>query len=116
MRIISQDGIYDLPYDKCTIWVERNEIIVIPIGEPDSSYPMAIYSTQEKAEKAMQLLHEAYSGMPIILQNVKTIEQGKIREMGNILKDFVCVNVPNEPSKFQCINKTVFRFPKEENL
>lgn len=115
MRIISQDGIYDLPYDKCTIWIERNEIIVIPIGEPNSSYPMAIYSTQEKAEKAMQLLHKAYSGMPIIFQNVE-IPENDYDKLKGILDCSVIASIPNEPSKIEYINNTIFQLPKEEDL
>lgn len=61
MRIISQDGSFDLPYDKCIVWVHNKaEINVSPIGEPDSNYTFGVYSTPEKAEKAMRLLHESF--------------------------------------------------------
>ena len=55
MRIISQNGMYDLPYEKCVVWIGYNEteINVSPIGEPVSNYTFAKYSTRRKLEKAM---------------------------------------------------------------
>lgn len=38
MRIISQDGHFDLLYDKCFVFIENDTIIVQPIEEPDSDY------------------------------------------------------------------------------
>lgn len=71
MRIISQDGKFDLPYESCVIWIDNKAgINVSPIGEPDSNYTFGVYSTPEKAEKAMQLLHEAY----IVHENFKKLD------------------------------------------
>lgn len=60
MRIISQNGVYDLPYDKCVVQIDGREIIASPVGEPDSYYQMAFYSTQEEAEDAMDELHAVF--------------------------------------------------------
>lgn len=60
MRIISQNGRYDLPYDKCIIQIDGREIIASPVGEPDSCYQMAFYSTQEEAADAMDELHAVF--------------------------------------------------------
>ena len=60
MRIISQNNKKDFPYEMCTIWTLENKIIASPIGEPETEAVMAEYSTQEKAEKAMQKLHNYY--------------------------------------------------------
>lgn len=115
MRIISQNMIYDLPYDKCFIWLKKNDVMASPIGEPDSDYILANYSTPEKAEKTMQFLHKAYSGMPIIFQNVEIPEIDDDRLKG-ILDCSAIVSIPNEPSKIEYINNAVFQFPKEEDL
>lgn len=115
MRIISQNGKYDLPYENCCVWINDNEIIFSPIGDPESAYTMAKYSNPEKAEKAMQLLHEAYSGMPIIFQNVE-IPENDYDKLKGIFDCSVIANIPNEPSKIEYINNKVFQFPKEEDL
>lgn len=116
MRIISQDGDFDLPYESCIIWIHnKTEIKASPLGEPDSNYTFANYSTPEKAEKAMQLLHKAYSGMPIIFQNVE-IPEIDADQLKGILNCSIIASIPNEPSKAEYINKAVFQFPKEEDL
>ncbi len=115
MRIISQNGKYNLPYENCCVWIDDNEIIFSPIGDPESAYTMAKYSNPEKSEKAMQLLHEAYSGMPIIFQNIEILDE-EIPKIESMLKNVVCVKIPNEHSKVECINNVIFRFPKEEDL
>lgn len=61
MRIISQDGNRDFPYERCTVWISDNKIIASPVGEPETYGRMATYSTPEKAEKAMQKLHDDYA-------------------------------------------------------
>ncbi len=60
MRIISQNGCVDLPYEKCCIWLNNNKIIVTEISETDGEYTFGTYSTSKKAEKAMKMLHEMY--------------------------------------------------------
>lgn len=116
MRIVSQDGKFDLPYDKCLVWTgSDNTIMAQPIGEPDSNYTFAVYSTPEKAEKAMWLLHETYSGVPIILQNVE-MSEADYDKLKGILDCSIISSIPNEPSKVEYVNSAVFRFPKEEDL
>lgn len=115
MRIVSQDGIYDLPYDKCFVWLNKNNVMASPIGEPDSDYILASYSTPEKAEKAMKFFHDVYSGRPIIFQNVEIPEIDDDRLKG-IFDCSIIASIPNEPSKIEYINKTVFKFPRDEDL
>lgn len=65
MRILSQEGreaFYDFPYDKCLVYIygDKKTIKVQPLGEVDSDYVMATYTTEEKASKAINILHEEY--------------------------------------------------------
>ena len=59
MRLISQNGTLDVPYENVVLYQERKEIMCIfsgiYIGEK-----IAQYSTEEKAEKAMEMLREKY--------------------------------------------------------
>lgn len=117
MRIISQDSKFDLPYESCVIWIDdKAGINVSPIGEPDSNYTFAIYSTQEKAEKAMQLLHNIYSGMPITCDISKWEEEYEGEKLKEILETSSIDSVPNEMLKIEYVNRMVFQFPKEEDL
>ena len=60
----------DIPYEKVVIsqsMIEPNKIVAWDFfGGEDNIILMAEYSTPEKAEKAMQMLHEAYTGAPFV--------------------------------------------------
>lgn len=59
MRIIDQNGC-DYPYESISISSGEGIVYARPIFNMDKRYLLARYSTQEKAEKAMQLLHSCY--------------------------------------------------------
>jgi hypothetical protein len=60
MRVISQDGTLDFPYELSTVRV-YNEIISMGMCKDDSCRSIiARYSTEEKALKAMEMLREVY--------------------------------------------------------
>lgn len=115
MRIISQNGLISVPFDMTAIRVTGTFIRMNMVGDTGKGTVIAEYRTPEKAEKAMQLLHKAYSGMPIIFQNVEIPEIDDDRLKG-IFDCSIIASIPNEPSKIEYINKTVFKFPKEEDL
>lgn len=59
MRIISQNGKLDFPYENIVVEIMDNVIVAYtPMTSP---LRMAQYKSQEKAEKAMQKLHDRYS-------------------------------------------------------
>lgn len=57
MRIISQSGRIDIPYEMAVVCVEY-ESVIAKVG--DERYVMGNYSTEEKAFKAMKMLIEKY--------------------------------------------------------
>lgn len=62
MRVISQDGKWDLPYDRIVIDKSGEKIFAQSnlISSGDDNYvQIAEYSSKERAEKAMGLLHSA---------------------------------------------------------
>ena len=58
MRIISQSGRIDIPYEVAVVYVEY-ESIIAKVG--DERYAMGNYSTEEKAVKAMEMLMERHT-------------------------------------------------------
>ena len=58
MRIISQSGRIDIPYEVAVVYVEY-ESIIAKVG--DERYAMGNYSTEEKAFKAMEMLMERHT-------------------------------------------------------
>lgn len=67
MRILSQDGMADLPYESigiCIHYHNKRDIIAYPAAtfSPDDEYwTLAHYSSEDKARKAMEMLRNAYS-------------------------------------------------------
>lgn len=65
MRVISQDGMQDIPYKKFVFSITKDNRIVATIGctaPPTELYMSSVakYSIQEKAMKAMEMLREKY--------------------------------------------------------
>ena len=65
MRVISQDGTIDIPYESVIIQRFGREIYflnknLIGVEQLVSDMDIATYSTEEKAKKAMEMLRIAY--------------------------------------------------------
>lgn len=115
MRIISQDGTLDFPYELSTIRV-YNEIISMGMCKDDSCRSIiARYSTEAKAIKAMEMLREAYIGMPIAMQNVD-ISEDVAKEFERLKKCGIMVRAENQPSKVEHVNNAVFQFPQDDKI
>lgn len=71
MRVISQDGKFDCPYEHIALGIISENLKVsnaaskviaypIPQTQDDDYYYMAKYSTEEKAKRALEKLHDKY--------------------------------------------------------
>ena len=63
MRIISQDGKCDYPYENSTLFIDYMDgrvIKIVPSTGGCKGTKIATYSTVEKAIKAIEMLREAY--------------------------------------------------------
>lgn len=57
MRVISQHGNVDLPYEQIVVCHATESVIALYNGE---KYVLGEYSSKEKAYKAMEMLREAW--------------------------------------------------------
>ena len=120
MRVISQDGTLDIPYEMVVIQRFNGEIYFLNknltgVEQLVNDMVVATYSTEEKAKKAMEMLREAYIGIPIIMQNVD-ISENVAKEFERLKKCGVMVQAENQPSKVDFINNAIFQFPKNEEI
>ena len=120
MRIISQNGNVDLPYEKFVFGITKDNKIACCrecVAPPYEIYNgiIAEYSNKEKALKAMEMLREAYVGMPIVMQNVD-VSEGMAKEFERLKKCGVMVQIKNQPSKVEFINNVVFQFPQDDEI
>ena len=114
MRIISQNGTIDMPYDMCCVWRHEEVIYCRAIGS-DDNVTMATYSSEDKAEKAVEMLRIAYIGMPIVMQNVD-VSEDFAKEFERLNKYGVVVQAENQPSKVEYINNAIFQFPQDDEI
>lgn len=113
MRIIARDGC-DYPYESIVISHGDGIIYARPISNMDKRYLIAKYSTQEKAEKAMQMLHEAYTGVPFILNNAE-VPKDFAEQLKDLRSGFITVHDREDNVKIEPMN-IVFRFPQEDEI
>lgn len=124
MRVISQDGTIDIPYDyfSLTIASGRYEDVEVAciychnLSSPNGT-KLAEYSTEEKAKKAMEMLRKAYAGNIVMFQNVESTDE--LKEMLKIHGiEAIYAILDNQPQeiKFENHQNFYFQFPTEEEL
>lgn len=122
MRVISQNGAIDVPYEISSLNMavgKCEDVEYAAIYCRNSSTAMATkmaeYGSKEKAKKAMEMLRDAYTGMPIVMQNVD-VSEDVAKEFERLKKCGVMVQTENQPSKIECISNAIFQFPTEKEL
>lgn len=121
MRVISQDGTIDIPYELSAVTIghkvdlSKFNINIRSKLLDERPCIVATYSTEEKAKKAMEMLRDAYIGMPIAMQNVD-VSEDVVKEFERLKKCVIVVQTENHPSKIECISNAIFQFPTEEEL
>lgn len=113
MRIIDQNGC-DYPYESIVISHGDGIIYGRPISNMDKRYFLAKYSKQEKAEKAMQMLHEAYTGEPLIMNNA-VFPEGFADQLKNMKSGIITVHDREDNVRIEPMN-IVFRFPLDDEI
>ena len=112
MRVISQHGNVDLPYEQIVV---RSEMEYVMAVHKEKEYVLGKYSSDDKAVKAMEMLREAYTSMPIVMQNVD-ISEDVVKEFERLKKCGIMVRTENQPSKVDFINNAFFQFPQDDEI
>ena len=124
MRVISQTGKTDIPYEDFVFSILNSGggnygiVAVKNVAEPPEVFLnslIATYSTESKAIKAMEMLREAYVGMPIVMQNVD-VPEDVVKEFEKLNKCCVMIRADNQPSKVEFINNSIFQFPQDDEI
>ena len=104
MRIISQSGLLDVPYELIAISPYSGNMATIvgtfpgnDLGKGDSVYILAEYSTEEKAIKAMEMCRQEYGKYYSV--------QGRINAFTGAVTQPGIFTYPK-----------VFQFPKDEEV
>lgn len=125
MRVISQDGNTDLPYENIILYIEerttgggRYVYDVYATVDWNKCRLLATYRTESKAKKAFEMLHNAYVGI-IKGLNVE-ISEGMEKKINEIMKNgygmlIAKENYEGNRLEFYPMN-TIFQFPADEDL
>ena len=116
MRVISQDGTIDIPYESVIIQRFGREIYFLNknltgVEQLVSDMDIATYSTEEKAQKAMEMLRDTY-------QYGKRVAVPKFDESGIDKEDDITLYNTRLINDFfkggTYVPTKVFQFPKDE--
>lgn len=119
MRVISQDGTIDIPYEEVIIQRFRSRIYFLNknltgVESLSDDMQIAEYSTEAKALKAMEMLRKAYAGKPKLnvdeIPNLAPQEFGEKLGVGDIL---LCDKV-NADVSFS--SNYYFQFPQDDEI
>ena len=117
MRLISQNGDYDVPYEKVVVTtssLNRNKIIVQKPGATGDWIPMAEYSSEEKVKKALCSLYEAYAGTALIWNLKLSEDAAEVFKRAHA--NMIFASVDNQEPKIEFLNNRIFRFPKDDDI
>ena len=121
MRIISQDGTIDVPYERFVISVNmQNKCEIIAWTgnhiSDDECIVMAVYSSFAKAQKAMEMLRTAYTGRFVTTANVPDDFNEQLKELMKGGFGTVIVKDTNDSRvEFNNLNG-YFQFPNDEDV
>ena len=103
MRVISKSGEYDIPYELSVFW--RDENIIWSNIPSLGKIIMAQYSTQEKAEKALQKLYDDYD----LSKRFEAIGYKAVENM---------ISWNGKKETMNCLSGNIFsfRFPQEDEI
>ena len=104
MRVISQDGTIDIPYEMSIVWCEDSGAVLLQaVGEVGEYQTFAKYSTEEKAKKAMEMLRIVYENNEFYHH---TSNSEHFKEFAKSLSE----------EMFKKATSEYFQFPTEEEL
>lgn len=103
MRIVSQNGMIDVPYEMTALHATDNHIRMCMVGDTGKGSLLAEYSSPEKVQKAMEMLHRFYDSNEF-MKNCYSEETFKL--MRGILSK----------KDFEKMTSSIFLFPADEEI
>ena len=115
MRIISQEGTVDVPYENVVLYQDEKEIMCIFSGVYIGR-KLAQYSTTEKAQKAMEMLRTTYAGRFVTNADISDDFNEQLKELmkggfGTVIVNDRC----DSRVEFNNLNG-YFQFPQDEDV
>ena len=113
MRVISQHGNVDLPYEQIVVCHAMESVIALYNGE---KYVLGEYSSKEKAYKAMEMLRTAYTGRFVTTADVPDDFEEQLKElMKGGFGTVIVKDTNNSRVEFNNLNG-YFQFPQDDEI
>lgn len=96
MRVISQNGTIDIPYEMTAFHLAGGMIYMSMVGDIGKGTLMAQYVTLEKAEKAMEMLHITFESA--------------------LYSDHAFDNAAMVHRPYTFVKNKIFRFPADDEI
>ena len=100
MRVVSQHGNVDLPYEQIVVCHAMESVIALYNGE---KYVLGEYSSKEKAYKAMEMLRERHTDNVFCREDIQYKAEIMLDEGLDIVREMM----------MKC---EYFRFPKDDEV
>ncbi len=113
MRIISQNRDISVEFDNVILKICNGSLIcAYPYANQPEMVVIGKYESQERAAEVFEDLHNAYSRMPVLFQNIDLSDD--VRElMKKCEVRGVITRCPDVPPKVEFVDNLVYRMPKE---
>jgi len=103
MRIVSQNGLIDIPYEMTALHATDNHIRMCMAGDTGKGSLLAEYSSPDKTQKAIEMLHRFYDSNEF-MKNCNS--EDTFKQMGELLSE----------ENFNNMTSSIFRFPVDEEI
>ena len=109
MRVISQSRNFSFDFDRTVFW-RQSDVIYAKIG--GESIAIGKYQSDERAAEVFEDMHRAYSGLPILFQNIEISEdlEQKLKEWK---ASCIVAKLPDASQKVEQIWNAVYYIPEE---
>ena len=113
MRVISQHGNVDLPYEQIVVCHAMENVIAL---YNEKEYVLGKYSSKEKAYKAMEMLRTAYTGRFVTNADIPDDFNEQLKELMKGGFGTVIVKDTNDSRvEFNNLNG-YFQFPQDDEI
>lgn len=111
LRVISQNGEFDFPYEQILVQRNENIVLAIPISSGALTKVLGEYETPDKTEKAMEMLRKQYVKMEA--QNVTSLS---LNDALKRLEDTGCTEDEYDEVLKGIKSLFFFRFPQDSEV
>lgn len=118
MRLISQDGGVDIPYEMSALIIEDFGSKVVIFASSmlfrEKTFVLASYDSVEKALKVMEDFKKSYSGFPMIIGDDVLKPENNFEKLKNL--NLTNLIEQEKDGKVEYLGSLTFRFPKNDEV